>query len=109
MAAESSEVFNIGSSVSCMTCFDEELQGEVLAFDPHVKLLTLSILFWLNICGNMMVVVPLGVYLLLHTHTFQPLSHVLVVFVFYLLARRMNLCVCVHIYCVVCLHSFCIV
>ncbi|KAK3868535.1 hypothetical protein Pcinc_026083 [Petrolisthes cinctipes] len=42
MAAESSEVFNIGSSVSCVTCFDEEFQGEVLAFDPHVKLLTLK-------------------------------------------------------------------
>lgn len=42
--ADSSECFNIGSTVSCVTCFDEELQGEVLAFDSHVKLLTLSIL-----------------------------------------------------------------
>ncbi|ROT66860.1 protein LSM12 [Penaeus vannamei] len=40
--ADSSECFNIGSTVSCVTCFDEELQGEVLAFDSHVKLLTLK-------------------------------------------------------------------
>ncbi|XP_071543077.1 protein LSM12 isoform X2 [Panulirus ornatus] len=40
--AESNECFNIGSTVSCKTCFNEELQGEVVAFDPHVKLLTLK-------------------------------------------------------------------
>ncbi|KAK7072455.1 protein with role in RNA processing [Halocaridina rubra] len=40
--AESSECFNIGSLVSCKTCFNEDLQGEVLAFDPNVKLLTLK-------------------------------------------------------------------
>lgn len=42
--AESNECFNIGSTVNCKTCFNEDLQGEVVAFDPHVKLLTLSIL-----------------------------------------------------------------
>ncbi|XP_076030034.1 protein LSM12-like [Oratosquilla oratoria] len=40
--ADSSEYFNIGSFVSCKTCFREELQGEVLAFDSHVKILTLK-------------------------------------------------------------------
>ncbi|XP_068231053.1 protein LSM12 homolog B-like [Palaemon carinicauda] len=40
--AESNEYFNIGSTVSCKTCFHEELQGEVVAFDSHVKLLTLK-------------------------------------------------------------------
>uniref|UniRef100_A0A0P4W0K4 Uncharacterized protein n=1 Tax=Scylla olivacea TaxID=85551 RepID=A0A0P4W0K4_SCYOL len=40
--AESNECFNIGSTVTCKTCFNEDLQGEVLAFDPHVKLLTLK-------------------------------------------------------------------
>ena len=44
MADTNNEYFNIGSIVNCKTCFNEEIQGEVLAFDQHVKILTLSIL-----------------------------------------------------------------
>lgn len=40
--AESNDYFNIGSCVTCVTCFGEELSGEVMAFDPTVKLITLK-------------------------------------------------------------------
>lgn len=33
-----------GSKVVCVTCFDEELQGEVVAFDYTGKLIVISIL-----------------------------------------------------------------
>ena len=50
MAAGSSSSGNqqkltAGSRVSCTTCNGEKVEGEVLAFDNHQKLLVLSILF----------------------------------------------------------------
>lgn len=39
-----SECFNIGSVVACKTCYEKEIEGEVLAFDPQTKMLILSIL-----------------------------------------------------------------
>lgn len=43
-----SECFNIGSVVACKTCYEKEIEGEVLAFDPQTKMLILSILYvWL--------------------------------------------------------------
>ena len=38
------EWFSIGSVVACKTCFNKEVEGEVLAFDPQTKMLILSIL-----------------------------------------------------------------
>lgn len=40
-----SECFSIGSTVSCVTCFKQAIEGDVLAFDPSTKMLILSILF----------------------------------------------------------------
>lgn len=40
-----SECFSIGSTVACTTCFKQNIEGEVLAFDPSTKMLILSILF----------------------------------------------------------------
>jgi len=40
--AESQECFTIGSTISCKTCFNEEIKGEVLAFDHQVKILILK-------------------------------------------------------------------
>lgn len=40
-----SECFSIGSTVSCTTCFNQNIEGEVLAFDSATKMLILSILF----------------------------------------------------------------
>lgn len=40
------ECFNIGSIVFCRTCYQKELEGEVLAFDAPTKILILSILFY---------------------------------------------------------------
>lgn len=42
--AQVSECFTIGSVVSCVTCLNKELEGEVLAFDQQTKMLILSIL-----------------------------------------------------------------
>ena len=39
------ECFSIGSVVMCTNCFDEEIEGEVLGFEPTTKMLILSILF----------------------------------------------------------------
>lgn len=39
------DCFNIGSTVSCRTCYHKEIEGEVLAFDAPTKILILSILF----------------------------------------------------------------
>lgn len=39
-----SDCFGIGSIVSCKTCYNKEIEGEVLAFDPQTKMLILSIL-----------------------------------------------------------------
>lgn len=49
------ECFSIGSIVSCKTCYNKEIEGEVLAFDPQTKMLILSILLNLLTC-NMSVV-----------------------------------------------------
>lgn len=43
--AGNSDWFSIGSTVSCRTCYSQEIEGEVLAFDPQTKMLILSILF----------------------------------------------------------------
>jgi len=40
--AESAEYFSVGSIVVCKTCFDETLEGEVMAFDPQSKILILK-------------------------------------------------------------------
>lgn len=45
MAAQDGEYFNIGSIVSCTTCYNQKIQGEVLAFDEGTKMLAISILF----------------------------------------------------------------
>ncbi|XP_055370939.1 LSM12 homolog A [Condylostylus longicornis] len=37
-----SECFSIGSIVACKTCFNETVEGEVLAFDPNTKMLILK-------------------------------------------------------------------
>lgn len=39
-----SDYFSIGSTVACKTCYDKEIEGEVLAFDQQTKMLILSIL-----------------------------------------------------------------
>ncbi|MCJ8746022.1 hypothetical protein PDJAM_G00137010 [Pangasius djambal] len=36
------EYFSIGSHVACLTCLGQRLQGEVVAFDYHAKMLTLK-------------------------------------------------------------------
>lgn len=38
------EYFSVGSQVSCRTCQEQRLQGEVVAFDYPSKMLALSIL-----------------------------------------------------------------
>lgn len=38
------DCFGIGSIVACKTCYNKEIEGEVLAFDPQTKMLILSIL-----------------------------------------------------------------
>lgn len=45
MAGASSDYFSIGSTVACKTCYNQEIEGEVLAFDPQTKMLILSILY----------------------------------------------------------------
>ena len=51
--AQEGEYFNIGSIVSCTTCYNQKLQGEVLAFDVESKMLAISILPRMICCyGN---------------------------------------------------------
>lgn len=38
------DYFSIGSTVACKTCYEKEIEGEVLAFDQQTKMLILSIL-----------------------------------------------------------------
>lgn len=45
-----SDFFSIGSVVWCRTCYNKDVEGEVLAFDPQTKILILSILF--SICPS---------------------------------------------------------
>lgn len=42
MAAVSGDYFTIGSTVWCRTCYNQEIEGEVLAFDPQSKMLSLK-------------------------------------------------------------------
>lgn len=42
MAAQDGEYFNIGSIVSCTTCYNQKIQGEVLAFDEGTKMLAIK-------------------------------------------------------------------
>lgn len=37
-----SEIFSLGSIVWCRTCYDTEIEGEVLAFEPQNKILILK-------------------------------------------------------------------
>lgn len=37
-----SDWFGIGSTVACKTCYQKEIEGEVLAFDPQTKMLILQ-------------------------------------------------------------------
>lgn len=43
--AVAGEYFSKGAIVECTTCFDQVVQGEVIAFDQPTKMLVLSILF----------------------------------------------------------------
>lgn len=36
------DCFTIGSTVACKTCYNEDIEGEVLAFDPQTKMLILK-------------------------------------------------------------------
>jgi hypothetical protein len=38
----SSEYFTVGSLVTCVTCLDSEVEGEVLAYDQHAKMLIIK-------------------------------------------------------------------
>lgn len=49
------ECFSIGSIVACKTCYNKEIEGEVLAFDPQTKMLILSILLNFVICSVLFV------------------------------------------------------
>eukprot|EP00074_Homo_sapiens_P069914 XP_011522611.1 protein LSM12 homolog isoform X1 [Homo sapiens] len=42
MAAPPGEYFSVGSQVSCRTCQEQRLQGEVVAFDYQSKMLALK-------------------------------------------------------------------
>ncbi|XP_006167434.1 protein LSM12 homolog isoform X2 [Tupaia chinensis] len=42
MAAPPGEYFSVGSQVSCRTCQEQQLQGEVVAFDYQSKMLALK-------------------------------------------------------------------
>lgn len=41
-----SDWFSIGSTVACKTCYNVEIEGDVVAFDPQTKMLILRILFY---------------------------------------------------------------
>ncbi len=41
-------MFTVGSIVSCLTCFDARIEGEVIAFDYSKKLLVLSMSYVFN-------------------------------------------------------------
>ncbi|GBP95638.1 Protein LSM12 homolog A [Eumeta japonica] len=42
MSTAVSDCFTIGSIVACKTCYNEDIEGEVLAFDPHTRMLILK-------------------------------------------------------------------
>lgn len=37
-------IFSLGDIVHCTTCFNQTLEGEMMAFDPKTKMIILSIL-----------------------------------------------------------------
>ena len=41
-AADQMDFFNVGTTVSCRTCLDQEVEGEVLAFDSATRMLILK-------------------------------------------------------------------
>lgn len=47
-----SDCFTVGSTVACTTCFQKNIEGEVLAFDPETKMLILSILYKIEILNQ---------------------------------------------------------
>lgn len=53
------ECFSIGSIVACKTCYNKEIEGEVLAFDPQTKMLILSILLNFRTCSMSFVYVSI--------------------------------------------------
>ena len=36
------EFFNVGTTVSCRTCLDKEIEGEVIAFDSNTRMLIIK-------------------------------------------------------------------
>merc|ERR1712063_199332 len=42
MGADGQEYFSVGSLVSCKTCYNQVIEGEVLAFDQPTKMLILK-------------------------------------------------------------------
>lgn len=72
-----SDFFSLGSVVWCRTCYNKEVEGEVLAFDPQTKILILSILFKSGNCyftkQNYLVSqgLPLFLWIFLATERFQ--------------------------------------
>ncbi|XP_051154783.1 protein LSM12-like [Leptopilina boulardi] len=40
--AGANDWFSIGSTVACKTCYNKDIEGEVLAFDPQTKMLILK-------------------------------------------------------------------
>ncbi|XP_055542343.1 LSM12 homolog A-like [Wyeomyia smithii] len=42
MAGIVQDCFSIGSTVACITCYDQNIEGEVLAFDQQTKMLILK-------------------------------------------------------------------
>ena len=51
MAGLVQDCFSIGSTVACTTCYNQNYEGEVLAFDQQTKMLILSILFKEYFCS----------------------------------------------------------
>lgn len=44
-----SDCFSLGSTIWCRTCYNKEIEGEVVGFDPQTKFLILSILCLVNL------------------------------------------------------------
>lgn len=50
--AEEFNLFSVGTIVSCKTCFGDDFEGEVTAFDYQTKILFLSILLHQALCAK---------------------------------------------------------
>lgn len=48
--ATGSDYFSLGSTIWCKTCYNKEVEGEVVAFEPQSKFLILSILWSFGGC-----------------------------------------------------------